>query len=130
MAASALQFLADESCDFSGVRALRARGYDVLAVSEVATRSDDRELINQAYRERRILLTEDKGFGWLVYASHAGSSGVILIRFPGNARQTLVRAVTQLIGDQGERLLRAFVVVQPGHTRISHRPTTATQEDT
>ena len=64
MTASHLRFLADESCDFAVVRALRAEGYDVLAVSEVMQRSDDRELIQQAYREKRILLTEDKDFGW------------------------------------------------------------------
>ena len=31
MSASALCFLADESCDFAAVRALRAEGYDVFA---------------------------------------------------------------------------------------------------
>ena len=35
----ALRFLADESCDFAVVRALRAVGYDVLAVSKVTRRS-------------------------------------------------------------------------------------------
>lgn len=30
-----LRFLADESCDFAIVRALRADGFDVLAVSEL-----------------------------------------------------------------------------------------------
>ena len=129
MSAPALRFLADESCDFAVVRALRAEGYDVLAVSEVTQRSDDRELIDQAYRERRILLTEDKDFGWLVYVSHVDASGVILIRFPGNARQSLVQMVRQMVERQGERLLKAFVVVQPGHIRISHRPDVASQED-
>ena len=43
-----LRFLADESCDFSVVRALRAIGYEVLAVGEVTTRSIDSELIEQA----------------------------------------------------------------------------------
>jgi predicted nuclease of predicted toxin-antitoxin system len=128
MSALALRFLADESCDFAVVRALRAEGYDVLAVSEVMRRSDDRELIDQASRERRILLTEDKDFGWLVFVSHADSAGVILIRFPGNARQTLVQAVRQLVREQGKRLLGAFVVVQPGHIRISRRPSAENQE--
>lgn len=126
MTAGTLCFLADESCDFAIVRALRAEGYDVLAVSEVTQRSDDRELIEQAYREKRVLLTEDKGFGRLVYASHADSAGVILIRFPGNARRTLVQAVTELVRDQSDGLLGAFVVVQPGYVRISHRPGTST----
>lgn len=118
----ALRFLADESCDFAVVRALRAEGYDVFAASEVMRRSDDRELIEQAYREKRILLTEDKDFGWLVFASHADSAGVILIRFPGNVRRALVQTMVQLVQEQGERLLSAFVVVQPGHIRIRRKP--------
>jgi predicted nuclease of predicted toxin-antitoxin system len=122
MAGCELRFLADESCDFAVVRALRADGYDVLAVSEVTQRSDDRELIEQAYREQRVLLTEDKDFGWLVYVSHAESAGVILIRFPGNARQVLAQEIVRLVSEQSDRLLSAFAVVQPGQVRISHRP--------
>jgi len=125
MGAPVLRFLADESCDFAVVRALRAEGHDVLAVSEVTQRSDDRELIEQARREERILLTEDKDFGWLVYVSHIDSAGVILIRFPGNARQALIQSVRQVVEDQGEHLFNAFVVVQPGHIRISRKPGTA-----
>jgi len=119
MNTSDLRFLADESCDFAIVRALRAEGYDVLAVSEIMRRSDDRELIELASCEKRILLTEDKDFGWLVFVSHADSAGVILIRFPGNARRILVQTVKQLVHEQGKRLLGTFVVMQPGHIRIS-----------
>jgi predicted nuclease of predicted toxin-antitoxin system len=130
MSKPALRSLADESCDFAVVRALRADGHDVFAVSEVMNRSDDRELIEQAHREQRILLTEDKDFGWLVYVSHADSSGVVLIRFPGNARRSLVQTVRQVVQEQGRRLLKAFIVVQPGHIRIGHRPGAANLQDT
>ncbi len=85
-------------------------------------RSDDRELLAQAERERRILLTEDKDFGWLVYVSQEDSPGVILMRFPGNVRESLTRAVEELVRDQGKDLENSFVVVQPGHTRISRGP--------
>ncbi|MEK9165222.1 MAG: DUF5615 family PIN-like protein [Chloroflexota bacterium] len=85
----ALRFLADESCDFGVVRALREAGYDVLAVSEVTQRSVDRELIEQAGRETRILLAEDKDFGWLVFVSHVESPGVILIRALNPVLETL-----------------------------------------
>ncbi len=122
MTASDLRFLADESCDFAVVRALRAAGYDVLAISEITRRSDDRELIEQASQEKRIVLTEDKDFGWLVYVRHADSAGVILIRFPGNARTTLAQTVEQVVRDHGEQLRGAFTVIQPGHIRISHTP--------
>lgn len=116
-----LRFLADESCDFAVVRSLRAAGYDVFAVSEVMQQSDDRELIELAAREQRILLTEDKDFGWLVYVSQVKSAGVILIRFPGNARQALVETIGHLVQDRGSDLIGRFVVVQPGHIRISNK---------
>ena len=121
MSTPTLSFLADESCDFAVVRALRAAGYDVLAVSDVMTRSDDRALIEQAVREQRILLTEDKDFGRLVFASHADSPGVIFMRFPGNARRTLAHSIVQVVQEQGDRLVGAFVVVQPGLVRISRK---------
>ncbi len=86
------------------------------------TRSDDRDLIDQAHRDHRILLTEDKDFGWLVFVSRADSAGVVLIRFPGHARQTMARSVVRLVQEQGEQLVGAFVVVQPGHIRINRKP--------
>jgi hypothetical protein len=47
---------------------------------------------------------------------------VVLIRFPGNAHQTLAATVVRLVEQQGEELLSAFVVVQPGYIRIRSRP--------
>ena len=122
MSSVELQFLADESCDFAVVRTLRDQGYDVLAISEVMQRSDDRELIELAASEQRILLAEGKDFGWLVFVSHADSAGVILIRFPGNARTALAGTVDQLVKEHGAALFGRFVVVQPGQIRISPRP--------
>lgn len=117
-----LRFLADESCDFAVVRELRRAGCDVIAVSEVKTRSDDLQLIRQAAEEGRILLTEDKDFGWLVYASHEDSAGVILIRFPGNARSLLPGAISDLVRERSHQLRESFVVIQPGYTRIRTKP--------
>src|ERR1039457_143470 len=88
-----MRFLADESCDFAAVRALRGEGHDVLAVSEFQQRSVDKEVVELALAESRILLTEDKDFGWLAFVAHAESPGVILIRFPASARALLPPAV-------------------------------------
>lgn len=116
-----LRFLADESCDFAVISTLRAVGHDVLSVAEYTSRSDDAELITQAYRERRILITEDKDFGWLVFVSQADSPGVILIRFPGSARASLPRLALQLVADHSAKLPLSFVVLAPGQIRITPR---------
>jgi hypothetical protein len=39
-----MRFLADESCDFSVVRALRFAGHEVVAIAEVSPREEDDEV--------------------------------------------------------------------------------------
>jgi len=113
-----MRFLADESCDFAVVRALRADGHDVLAVGESQQRSVDDHVMELARAENRILLTEDKDFGRLAFARHLDAPGVILIRFPGSARAALAAAVQRVIAEQGLQLQKAFVVLGPGSVRI------------
>lgn len=117
-----MRFVADEGCDFAVVRALRAAGHDVTAILEIAPRAEDPMIIDLAVREQRILLTEDKDFGELVYANARDASGVILIRFPGDVRSTLPTAITTLVNEKGEQLFGSFVVVQPGRIRIGRTP--------
>jgi predicted nuclease of predicted toxin-antitoxin system len=71
-----MRFLADESLDFAAVRALRAVGHNDLAVQEVIRGASDREAIALAAEEGRVLLTEDKDFGWLVFASAGTQPGL------------------------------------------------------
>lgn len=59
-----MRFLADENCDLAVVRALRSAGHDVVAVAERSPRAEDPEVIHLALSEGRIVLTEDKDFGW------------------------------------------------------------------
>ena len=115
-------FLADENCDFAVVRALRADGHDVVSVAEIAPRMDDRDVIALATREDRILLTEDKDFGQLVYAGLHESSGVILIRFPQNARWALPGVIREAVQKLEGRLRGAFVVLKPNQVRIGRKP--------
>ena len=58
-------------------------------MAELTNQSHDPDVIEQAYREDRLLLTEDKDFGWHVFVSHAASTGIMLIRFPSQARSAL-----------------------------------------
>jgi predicted nuclease of predicted toxin-antitoxin system len=117
-----VDFLADESCDFAAVRALRQHGYDVAAVAEWIGGASDDEVMRMALTSGRILLTEDKDFGQLVYANGQASRGVPLIRFPSRARSQLGPTVVAAVEQAGERLFGSFVVVQPGRVRISQNP--------
>ena len=111
-------FLADESCDFTVVRALRTAGHDVIAVAEVAAGSDDETVANLALSQQRILLTEDKDFGQLVYAHAQEAIGVILLRFHARTRADIGRTIVDLVTTRGEELTGSFSLVQPGLIRI------------
>ena len=117
-----MRFLADESCDFAVVRGLRRAGFDVLCVSESTPRAMDSEVIRLALHEGRILLTEDKDFGRLVYSHGQDTLGVIFLRFPAFARKQISRDVLNLVKQQGEKLAGSFITIQPGRIRISHTP--------
>jgi predicted nuclease of predicted toxin-antitoxin system len=94
----------------------------VLSVSESTPRAEDSEVIELALRERRILLTEDKDFGRLVYSYGQETLGVIFLRFPTFARHQISRDVLNLVKQQGDKLAGSFVTVQPNRIRISHVP--------
>ncbi len=116
------RFLADESCDFAAVRALRDAAFDVIAVVEHSPGATDEQVIALSVKEQRVLLTEDRDFGQLVFAANRESSGVILVRFPASARGTLGARVVDTVRREEDRLVGAFVVIQPHRTRIRRLP--------
>jgi predicted nuclease of predicted toxin-antitoxin system len=81
--------------------------FDVLPVVEESPRATDDRIIELAVRDDRILLTGDKDFGQLVYASAETSPGVVLIRFPSLARRGSA-AMLDLIRRRGEQLRESF----------------------
>ena len=117
-----MRFLADESCDYAAVRVLTGLGHEVLAVADLYLGADDEFVISLALEEKCVLLTEDKDFGQLVYASGMASVGVILLRFPAGVRSGLGEAAADLVNREGEGLLGRFAVVQPGRVRLSSPP--------
>src|SRR5580698_5171617 len=117
-----MNFLADESCGGPVIRALRQTGHDVVAIAEVARGATDDQVLERALKEKRVLITEDRDFGELVYARGRSSAGVILVRFPSGARRAKSATVIEAVSRLGSRLRDAFTVVEPGRVRISSRP--------
>ena len=114
-----MRFLADESCDFAVVTALRAAGLDITAIVETHPGTEDEVVLTLARSEARVLLAEDKDFGLLAYAGGHETAGVVLIRYPSNARSSLGQAVVNVVTELGDRISGAFVVVEPGRARLS-----------
>ncbi len=117
-----MRFLADETCDFGVVRALRAEGHDVAAVAEGLGGLEDPDVIGLAVREGRLLIAEDKDFGRRFRATGSATAGVLFLRFPAGSRARLPKTVAEVVRRRGEELLGRFVVVQPGRIRVGRLP--------
>lgn len=117
-----MRFLADESCDFRVVRALRAAGHDVQAIAEVAPGSNDDVIVGMAIQDDRILLTEDRDLGQLVYASGHSTCNVVLLRYPSRMRRELPGVVVDFAAAYGPQLAGRFIIIEPGRVRIGGKP--------
>lgn len=107
-----MRFLADECTDTHLVDLLRADGFDVLYVMETMRGATDDTILSRAYSEQRILLTEDKDFGELVFRLRKPATGIILLRFnPGEEAKKATR-LRQLLQNSTITFVGAFVVVE------------------
>lgn len=113
-----MKFLADECCDTVLVASLRDFGYDVKYVIEQKTGSSDDEVLTIAYNDGRILLTEDKDFGELVYRLRKPSVGIVLIRIDVRERHMKWPRLKGLIDNYAERLPGHFVVIYGNRYRF------------
>src|SRR5205809_7602530 len=78
-----MNLLADEGIDKPIVDALRTAGFDVIYILETNAGADDDFILSLANTEKRILITQDKDFGELVFRLKQVHYGVILIRLHG-----------------------------------------------
>ena len=76
-----MRFLADVGVSMRTVRALREKGYDSVHLSDAGLqRLPDKEIIEKARREDRIILTFDLVFGDLLASGVSDSPRVIIPR--------------------------------------------------
>jgi predicted nuclease of predicted toxin-antitoxin system len=117
-----MRFLVDASCDVAMGLALREAGNDVLEIRVIRPGADDEWVVDLAVSENRKLLTEDKDFGWLIYAHGHTAIGVIFMRYPVSERQRIARDLVELVKQQNENLIGCFVTVTPNRIRIGRLP--------
>ena len=97
-------------------------GHNVLSAVEIDPALDDESLLAIANAERRIMLTEDKDFGKLIFARGLPHRGVI--RFVDMNAEEKIAAMNKLINENSDELLTgaAIVVATPDGLRISRSP--------
>ena len=97
---------------------LSGLGHDVLSASDIDPRTPDDVLLEMAYSEERIVITEDKDFGELAFKLGLPHRGII--RFADMSVAEKAIAMRQLLERNADTLLEApLIVVESGRVRIT-----------
>lgn len=75
-----MRFLVDESTGPSVAEWLHEQGHEVFSVYEMARGIDDDTIVQKAFNEDWILITNDKDFGEQVYREQKPHHGIVLLR--------------------------------------------------
>ncbi len=113
-----MNLLADEGVDKPIVDLLRSNGFDVIYILETNQGADDGFILTMANDDERILLTQDKDFGELVFRLKNAHYGVILIRLEGYRPALKAKIVLNMLLKHKDELINSFTVIQPNAIRI------------
>ena len=120
-----MKFLLDACASSRSLESsLTEHGHDVVSARSLGPRATDEELLALAYREKRILVTEDKDFGELVFVQRLPHP--CIVRFVEMRVAEKVAAMQRLIEHHGQAMGRgALIVVTTERIRLRQGPGTA-----
>lgn len=118
-----MKFLLDESADYPLAPYLRELGHDATAIVHDYPRSiHDRDVLSLANAEERVLITNDRDFGELIFRQQRPHHGVIFFRLGEESLPTKARWLAHVLANHGQRLEeRRFLVVTDRGVRIRPR---------
>lgn len=116
-----MKFLVDRCAGRRLADWLRGQGHDVLEVRTLGPDPGDRELLEIAAKEERVLVTIDTDFGELIYVDRIAHSG--MVRLPDVSAGTRIKIMGEILV-QHESQLRsdAIITVRGDRVRISKPP--------
>jgi len=110
-----MRFLIDECTGKKFAELMEEEGYDVLFVGDVMHSASDEEIIRESEENDRILITDDKDFGELVFRLRRPTKGVILLRMGINPEKRL-EALIKLLKNYD--IKEKFIVLKENSVRI------------
>jgi predicted nuclease of predicted toxin-antitoxin system len=117
-----MKFLLDENVDARLKTHLTQLRHDVTRVgTDYPRRLPDRDVLSTAQAEDRVLITNDRDFGELVFRLRQPHQGVILLRLGDYAPlATKIQRLNDVLTRYGDQL-EHFIVVTPRTIRVRRR---------
>lgn len=113
-----MKFLADVNIESLIVKHLRKLNYDVKWMLEEDPFVKDEDILEISFKEKRVLLSNDKDFGELVFKENRNVFSVILLRFPQDDVELKVEVIDNLINRYKEKIEHKFTVISKNKVRF------------
>jgi len=114
-----MRFLVDESTGPWVAKWLQEQGHEVFSVYEQARGIDDDIIINKAFTENWILITNDKDFGDKIFRDKKPHKGIILLRLDDERSAVKIEVLRMLLENYSDRLSSQFAVVTEKNVRFA-----------
>lgn len=107
-----------DACVWGGaVVDLRERGFDAAWMGDIDPQASDRDVLERAQREGRVLITLDKDFGELAIVRGQPHCGIVrLVGFRAN--EQVIATASVLESHAGELENGALVTASPAKVRV------------
>jgi len=111
-----LKFLVDESTGIRVSEKLKQEGFDSVSVIEIMKGAEDIEITKRAKKENRIIVTNDKDFGWL--ATIYKPPGLILLRLKKETIEMKIDVIHNIISKHRNSIYGNIIVATEKKIRI------------
>src|SRR5260221_13509651 len=113
-----MKILADESVDHPVYEFLKGKGFNIKHISFIASGSPDVDVLDMAWRQKRVLLSVDKDFGELAFRAKRPSHGIVLYRLSGLTNREKAEIIFKVFQGRKSEIENNFVVVTKSQVRI------------
>lgn len=114
-----MRFLVDECTGPAVARWLDEHNYETFSVYEEARGMDDDVIIQKAFVENWILITNDKDFGEKVYRERYPHKGVVFLRLDDERAASKIETIRRLLASYADQLAEHFIVVAETQVRFA-----------
>ena len=113
-----MKFLIDENIGRSVIQYIKGKNYDTVVAKEEFTGRDDIFLIKKAFKENRIIITNDKDFGYLCFKTNYPTAGTILFRLKEENPEKKVKMLDYLLTEKQDNIYNYFIVISDNKIRF------------
>ena len=113
-----MKFIVDECVGQKVTLWLRSKGYDTVSVVEKMYGQPDSVILSKAIHENRIIITQDKDFGELVFKHNNTHTGIILLRLIDQKSVHKISILEEIFAKHILQIYGCFIIAKSNSIRI------------